>query len=238
MNPIPILMYHNIAAAPKGVGLRGLYVSPLRFARQMALLRLLGYRGLSMSHAMPYLRGEQEGKIAVITLDDGYRDNLENALPVLQRYGFTATCYVVSGTVGDHNHWDAEQLGLRKALMDAGELREWLAGGMEIGAHSRYHPRLPEVDARTLDDEVAGSRQELEDLLGIAVTQFCYPYGAAGGRERDAVQRAGFQGAVTVRRGRARPGMDLFDLPRVLVGGHHAPHVFPLQILTPHEDRH
>ena len=109
---------------------------------------------------------------------------------------------------------------------------------MEIGAHSRHHPCLPELSEPELDDEVAGSKRELEGLLAVPVTQFCYPYGAAGLREREAVRRAGFAAAVTVRRGRALPGGDLFDLPRVMVGGHHAPHVFSLQLLTRHEDHH
>ncbi len=238
MKPVPILMYHNVAVAPKGVRLRGLYVSPRRFARQMALLQWLGYRGLSMSAALPYLRGEREGKVAVITLDDGYRDNLECALPVLRRYGFTATCYVVSAAIGADNHWDAQQLGTHKPLMNLNELHRWRDAGMEVGAHSRHHPRLPELGESELDDEVAGSRRELEEILTVPVTQFCYPYGAAGLREREAVRRAGFAAAVTVRRGRALPGGDLFDLPRVMVGGHHASHVFPLQLLTRHEDHH
>ena len=238
MKPVPILMYHNIAVAPKGVRLRGLYVSPRRFARQMALLHWLGYRGLSMSAALPYLRGEREGKVAVITLDDGYRDNLECALPVLLHYGYTATCYVVSAAIGTDNHWDAQQLGTHKPLMDLNELCRWRDAGMEIGAHSRHHPHLPELSESELDDEVAGSRRELEGLLAVPVTQFCYPYGAAGLREREAARRAGFAAAVTVQRGRAQPGGDLFGLPRVMVGGHHAPHVFPLQLLTTHEDHH
>ena len=238
MKPVPILMYHNIAVAPKGVRLRGLYVSPRRFARQMALLHWLGYRGLSMSAALPYLRGEREGKVAVITLDDGYRDNLECALPVLLHYGYTATCYVVSAAIGTDNHWDAQQLGTHKPLMDLNELCRWRDAGMEIGAHSRHHPHLPELSESELDDEVAGSRRELEGLLAVPVTQFCYPYGAAGLREREAARRAGFAAAVTVQRGRAQPGGDLFGLPRVMVGGHHAPHVFPLQLLTMHEDHH
>jgi len=238
VKPVPILMYHNIAVAPKGVRLRGLYVSPRRFARQMALLHWLGYRGLSMSAALPYLRGEREGKVAVITLDDGYRDNLECALPVLLHYGYTATCYVVSAAIGNDNHWDAQQLGTHKPLMDLNELCRWRDAGMEIGAHSRHHPHLPELSESELDDEVAGSRRELEGLLAVPVTQFCYPYGAAGLREREAARRAGFAAAVTVQRGRAQPGGDLFGLPRVMVGGHHAPHVFPLQLLTMHEDHH
>src|SRR5699024_6830482 len=99
--PIPILMYHNIAPVPPDIERqRSLYVPPRLFARQMGMLRMLGYRGLSMTDALPYLRGERRGRVAVITLDDGYEDNLHNALPVLQRNGFSATCYAVSDTLG------------------------------------------------------------------------------------------------------------------------------------------
>lgn len=231
-------MYHNIAQAPKGIKLRGLYVSPGRFRRQMALLHMLGYQGLSMSAALPYLRGEMHSKVVVITFDDGYRDNLEYAMPVLQHYGFSATCYVVSAAIGTDNHWDAAQLGVRKPLMNKQELLRWRDAGMEIGAHSRHHPRLPDLSECALNDEIAGSRRDLEAQFNVSVTQFCYPYGAAGPREQEAVARAGFLTAVTVQRGRAQVGSNLLALPRVLVGGHHGPHVFPLQLLTAHEDRH
>ena len=80
----PILMYHQIDASPaRGTPLRGLTVTPGSFARQMGLLRLLGYRGVSMTGLEPYLRGETTGKVVGITFDDGYRNNLEHALPVL-----------------------------------------------------------------------------------------------------------------------------------------------------------
>ena len=99
--PIPILTYHQIDQAPlKGAPFRGLVVSPNSFGRQMALLRLLGYRGLSMSDLMPYLTGERVGKVVGITFDDGYLNNLTHALPVLRRHGFTATCYAVSQYLG------------------------------------------------------------------------------------------------------------------------------------------
>ncbi len=237
MSPVPILMYHNIDAPPRGVRLRGLYVKPGRFLHQMHLLRWLGYQGLSMTAALPYLRGERSGRVAVITFDDGYRDNLENALPVLADLGFSATCYVVAGEIGHHNHWDAEALGVRKPLMDAGGLRAWRQGGMEIGAHTRSHARLTELPEPAMREEISAGRQMLEDLLGAGVPQFCYPYGAAGERERDAVREMGFASAVTVHRGRARVGDDPWLLPRVAIGGHHGPHMFPLQILTGYEDR-
>ncbi|MEO6320260.1 MAG: polysaccharide deacetylase family protein, partial [Polaromonas sp.] len=68
---IPILVYHQIAAAPpKGSPFRSLYVSPASFARQMAVLKLLGYQGLSLGALLPYLLGEKKGKVIGITFDD------------------------------------------------------------------------------------------------------------------------------------------------------------------------
>jgi peptidoglycan/xylan/chitin deacetylase (PgdA/CDA1 family) len=142
MKNIPILMYHNIGEPPEGARLRALYVRTGAFGRQMMLLKLLGYRGLSMSEAMPYIRGEKTGKVVAITFDDGYLDTLELALPVLNTFGFSATCYVVSGRTGQYNDWDAAELKVQKKLMSDEQIRAWQAAGMEVGAHTRTHPRL------------------------------------------------------------------------------------------------
>ncbi|MCE5387091.1 MAG: polysaccharide deacetylase family protein [Acidithiobacillus sp.] len=238
MPAIPILMYHNIARPPAGVRLRSLYLPPRRFAAQMRLLSLGGYRALSLRDALPYLQGKQEDKVVVLTFDDGYQDNVEEALPILERHGFTATCFVVSGALGGHNHWDAEQLGTRKAVMDRNALQAWVAAGMEVGAHTRAHPRLPQLPYPAAEAEIRGSKEDLENLLGQEVCTFAYPYGAMDIRERDLVQQSGFLAAVTTQRGRARVGQDLWALPRISVGGHHLPHVFPLQLWTGYEDRH
>ncbi|AND70852.1 polysaccharide deacetylase [Dyella thiooxydans] len=203
----------------------------------MALLRRAGYTGLSMRDAMPYLRGERRGRVAVITLDDGYLDNLENALPALLAQGFTATCYVVSATLGSHNLWDEQKLGVRKRLMDGAQLRQWHDAGMEVGAHSRSHPRLTRCDEPSLRDEIAGSRAELEDVIGATVNQFCYPYGDTDQRVAEAARQAGYEAATATRRGRARPGMDLFQLPRVQVARHHWLLPFAQRVFTAYEDR-
>jgi peptidoglycan/xylan/chitin deacetylase (PgdA/CDA1 family) len=234
---IPILTYHSVASPPADGRLRSLYVTPARFARQMALLRVMGYRGVSMSEAMPYLRGDLEGRIVAITFDDGYADNHDVALPILQRNGFRATCYVASGALGGYNSWDADQVGVRKPMMDAARLRAWHAAGMEVGAHTRTHPRLPAVDDARLRLEIAGSREDLEDLLGAEVVQFSYPYGDHDDRVAAAVRAAGFDAATTTVRGRARPGDDLFRLRRVVVAGANLLHQMALKVLTRYEDR-
>ncbi len=234
---LPILMYHNIARAPRDLRVyRSLFVSPEAFARQMWLLRTLGYTGLSMTAAMPYLRGERTGRIVIITLDDGYVDNLDSALPVLQRYGFSATCYVVSGSIGRYNQWDAERLGVRKPLMSVEQLRDWHRGGMEIGAHTRSHPRLTQCDDAQLHEEIHGSKATLQDHLDAPVTQFCYPYGDADDRVAGVVRAAGFAAATTTRRGRASAGLDLWQLPRIQIARHHFLPQFAMRTLTGYED--
>jgi peptidoglycan/xylan/chitin deacetylase (PgdA/CDA1 family) len=237
---IPILMYHNIARVPQDVRVyRSLYVSPSSFARQMAMLKMLGYRGVSMSDAMPYLRGEKDGRIAVITLDDGYVDNLEFAMPVLQRYGFTATCYVVSSLVGQYNVWDADRLGVRKPMMTGDQLRAWHDGGMEVGAHTRTHVRLSQCTEQQQRDEVHGSKAELEDRLGIRIGQFCYPYGDHDDRAVDAVRNAGFDAATTTHRGRAeaKPSIDVMRLPRIQVARHHVLPQVAAKVMSGYEDK-
>ncbi|MGN6118688.1 MAG: polysaccharide deacetylase family protein [Rhodanobacter sp.] len=235
---VPVLMYHNIAATPAGLrSYRSLYVSPARFARQMWLLQQLGYAGLSMSAALPYLRGERRGRVVAITLDDGYVDNLDAALPVLQSFGFSATIYMVSGSIGRFNTWDAERLGIRKPLMSAADMRRWNDAGMEIGAHTRSHPRLSQCTDAVLHGEIHGCKADLEDRLGCAVTQFCYPYGDIDERVVAVAREAGYAAATTTRRGRAVAGADLWRLPRIQVARHHLLPQFAARVLTRYEDR-
>jgi len=83
---IPVLMYHQIdAPPPRGTPLRGLIVAPSSFAWQMRMLRLMGYRGLSMRELEPYIQGHKQGKVVGLTFDDGFQNNVQNALPILLR---------------------------------------------------------------------------------------------------------------------------------------------------------
>lgn len=234
---IPILMYHQIdVPPPSGTPLRGLVVSPGAFARQMWLLRLLGYQGLSMRALEPYLKGEKQGKVAGITFDDGYQNNLLNALPILKRHGFSATCYAVSGMIGGTNSWD-RGLVAEKPLMTEADWGAWLASGMDVGSHTRTHADLSQLSAELAHDEIAGSKRELEAALGCEVRHFCYPYGRFSAEHSRMVSQAGYVTATTTRRGRVHAGDNLMTLRRVLVAqATHAVH-FTLKIRTDYEDR-
>lgn len=236
--PIPILTYHQISLPPaKGARFRSLCVSPAAFARQMALLKLLGYQGLSMTALLPYLKGEKNGKVVGITFDDGYLNNLTHALPVLQRYGFSSTCYVVSQLLGKSNVWDSAQGVAQVPLMTGSELEKWLAGGQEVGAHSRTHAHLPELDLLGAEQEITDSKVELHCLLGAPVEHFCYPFGQYAQEHVDLVRVARYQSATTTQRGRCKPGADLLQLPRVPVVRSTSLLMFGAKVLTSYEDR-
>jgi peptidoglycan/xylan/chitin deacetylase (PgdA/CDA1 family) len=235
---IPILMYHQIDTRPeRSAVMRGLVVSPAAFARQMGLLKTLGYQGLSMSALMPYLRGERQGKVVGITFDDGYVNNLDHAMPVLQHCGFSATCYMVSGQLGGSNVWDHSMGIAPKPLMQAAQARAWVAGGQEVGAHTRNHVDLRSLSAAQAQQEIAGCKAELEDASGAAVSQFCYPYGYYTPAHVAMVQGAGYAGATTTARGRSTPSNSVFELPRVPVMGSVWLPQFWRKVATGYEDQ-
>jgi peptidoglycan/xylan/chitin deacetylase (PgdA/CDA1 family) len=236
--PIPILTYHQVDhTPPRGAAYRSLVVTPAAFSRQMGLLRTLGYRGLSMSALLPYLRGEKQGKVVGITLDDGYLNNLEHAMPVLRRHGFSATCYVVSGQLGGSNVWDQAKGVAPQRLMDAQQLKAWLAGGQEVGAHTRNHVDLLACDDATAREEIAGCRRDLEQWLGAEVRHFCYPYGFHRPEHARMVRESSFETATTTVRSRAGEADDLFELPRVPVHRTTSLPLLWLKLATGYEDR-
>lgn len=237
--PIPILTYHQIAPAPpKGTPFRSLCVAPADFARQMGLLKLLGYQGLSMTDLMPYLQGARSGKVVGITFDDGYQNNLIHALPVLQRHGFSATCYVVSELVGKTNVWDRE-IGIPQVpLMTKEELQLWIAGGQEVGAHTRTHAHLSAIEPISVDVEVGGCRSDLELLLGREVSHFCYPYGEYTPEIVEAVQKNAYLSATTTQRGRCQAGTNMYAVPRVPIARTVTLAAFWWKLVSTYEDKH
>ena len=234
---IPILTYHHTEQAPpKGFPMRSLWVSPSSFSTQMRWLSRLGYSGLSMSDLMPYLKGEKKGKVVGITLDDGYQSNVSQALPILKNHGFSATCYVVSGRLGQHNEWDAA-LGMAKAaLMSGEEMRTWVDAGMEVGSHTCSHADLNHLSLEAARHELLQSKSDLENLLQKPVTQFCYPYGHFSHEHEALVSQAGYVAATTTLRGRACSTDRMTALPRVPVVRSTYSIQFLLKVLTSYED--
>ncbi|MBB6483853.1 polysaccharide deacetylase family protein [Rhizobium lusitanum] len=216
--PVPILAYHQIAVPPSGrAPFRSMVVHPDAFRSQMKWLKRLGIQGLSLREAMPYVMGAKTGKVAAITFDDSYLNVYENALPVLQEHGFTATNFVVANQIGGGNVWDVP-LGVGPAAcMSEEQLRHWSSLGHEIGSHTLDHVHLPHLDEGEARRQISQSRGLLEDMLAVEVSSFCFPYGDEKPLDRKLVREAGYSAATTTQRGRARPHDDPFGLPRATV---------------------
>ena len=206
-----VLMYHAVGEVIEDPHL--LTVTPHRFREQMACLRRLGLRGVGVAELVDALRGGEHRGLFGITFDDGYAGVLRHALPALQRYGFGATVFVVSDRLGGTNDWDQ---GPVWPLMDAAGVRELAGAGLEIGSHGATHVRLAGLPAGRLREEVASSRDRLEELLGAPPRGFAYPYGSMDAEARAAVADAGYGYACAVDA--PRSAMGLLALPRIYVG--------------------
>ena len=234
MQQLRILMYHNIGTPPAGARLPKLYVAIETFDRQCWLLRKLGMRGVSIGEGLQALRAGDARKLAVLSFDDGYTDNVTHAAPILRHYGFSATCYVVSGAIGGHNSWDAQLLGVEKPVMDQAAIGKWLEAGHEIGSHTVTHPRLSELDRTHASFEIAESRQQLQRITGTEVEHFCYPFGDHDAQSVELVRQAGYVSAVCTRRGPALPTSDPLLLPRISVNRGRGLFKFALHAATPY----
>ena len=242
MKHIPILMYHQIDRKPvKGTPMRGLVVSPFTFFTHMLALWLCGYRGLSMSQLEPYLQGHRQGRVFGITFDDGYANNLHNALPILQRFGFSSTCYVVVDRIGQTNVWDQHHGIPQVPLMNLPQLQDWMLGGQEVGSHGMTHANLTQLNDKQKAHEIMKSRVVLQDLLQQeqGVLHFCYPYGAYDAACQQHAMNAGYTSATTTRRARVNlaAAVDFMQLPRVLVSRTTTWLHLWLKIFTGYEDR-
>ena len=233
---IPILMYHSIESMPKSTVMRSLHVPPKKFKLQMWLLKILGYKALSLKKLKPYLDGEKQGKVVGLTFDDGYQNNLVNALPVLTKYNFSATCYIVSKSIGFSNTWDNAQGITQRPLMTKNEIKEWLSFGMDIGGHTKTHIDLTSVSEQEAKNEIAGCKAELEALFNIPITDFCYPFGRFNEVVSNIAKDSGYLSATSMIRGRVNNESNRYILPRIPINHRTMPHLFLAKILTKYED--
>ena len=204
----PILMYHYIRGVDQGSDPLGyeLSLAPELFEAQIAWLHEQGYRTLRMDAVARCLaNGACPSRAVALTFDDGYADAFTTALPVFQRYGFTATFYIISGMVGQPGYMSWEQL---MALRDA---------GMEIGAHTIDHYDLTTLDPAESERQIVQSKTDLEHGLGISIVSFCYPTGLYNWSIVEQTRAAGYLSATTTRWD--DDYSDLMALPRRRISG-------------------
>jgi peptidoglycan/xylan/chitin deacetylase (PgdA/CDA1 family) len=206
-------MYHAVTPG-KDVPSWPWAVSMQQFCAQLDFLAAEGYATPTMGELVAAPE-KWKGRVAVLTFDDGYVDNLA-ACEALQKHSMRASWFVVTGSIGQSPKWPNEGRPSGR-LLNALELRDMQACGMEIGSHAVNHMRLTKTDDTRLAQELADSKATLEDLLGNPVGSFAYPYGAWDARCAAAVKHAGYSAACTTRTGWALRDNDPFQIRRLTI---------------------
>ena len=224
-----VLCYHSVSPGWEAA----LSVTPEALDEQLSYLKRRGYRGATLAGALSAQTGERQ---AVISFDDGYKAVLEVAFPILEKYGFTGTLFVVTDLVGKREplswpgieHWLQSPHRPELEPLSWEELRRLADAGWEIGSHTRTHPHLPELDGDTLADELQSSKARCEEMLGRPCTSLAYPYGDHDERVIAAAAAAGYEFAVTLPRSfdRSEP----LAWPRVGIYHADGPRTFKLKV--------
>lgn len=180
-------------------------------------------------------RGVKPYRELAITFDDGYRDNFENAAPILERFALPATFFVVTQWMGtDIVPWWDRNEGIRYPWMTWDEVRSLHARGFDIGSHTRTHVDLGSIDPMRAAGEILGGKQDLEHQLHAPVDLFAYPYGRPDNladANRDLVRQAGFRCCCSCFGGIVGVETDPFYLVRVPISSHQlSPHQFGFEL--------
>lgn len=220
-----ILMYHMIRDHIAGKKFNSLRVNPAMFDKQIKYLYDNGWKSYTMSEAVAQ-KEILPIKSVVITFDDGYRDNLINALPVLQKYGFKATIYLVNDR---HNRdWSGyrkaknEGAGLKdEPKLSDDEVSELINSGLiEIGAHTITHANLSALDETASYNEICRSKDLIDKKFNIICDSFAYPFGLYKNSDVLNVENCGYANAVTTKIGIADlKNCNLFEIPRITISG-------------------
>jgi peptidoglycan/xylan/chitin deacetylase (PgdA/CDA1 family) len=203
---VPVLNYHQINNEDHNA----LTLSDKEFEAQIKYLHREGYTGISPDQLADYL---QYGKAlppnpVLITLDDGYEDNYRVAYPILQKYQFTATIFLITDFVGNYGRyltWD--------------QIREMSDRGYSFEDHTLSHISLPNASDEEIRKQLGKSKEALEWRLGQKVEYLAYPGGEYDQRVIQLTKEAGYRAAFTVNFGRDRINSTLYTLNRIPIFG-------------------
>lgn len=231
-----ILMYHMITAPRRGARFNGLRVAPSAFEQQLRWLSEQGWKSFTVSELLDTSRSLPD-KAFAITFDDGYENNLTEALPLLRKYGCKATLYLVvdrsdrDWSVQRKAHHDEGELRREPKLSDA-QVRELLESGhFELGSHTMTHANFAHIGNNAVARELQDSKRVLEKRFGVAVNSFAYPFGIYRPELGELVCQAGYQSAVTTHEGIDDPAQRKpMELQRIKVSGKDSLFAFKLRM--------
>jgi peptidoglycan/xylan/chitin deacetylase (PgdA/CDA1 family) len=209
---VPVLTYHRVAPV-SAVGQLDLKVDPANFAAELAALHDAGYHTIHQAQLFDalYHGAPLPPKPVIISVDDGYVDDVRTILPDLQRWHMVATFFVITGRMTEPGFVTADQI------------RELDRAGMDVGDHTAHHVDLRLLTPSQLQTETAGSRKVLDAVLGHPVYYFAFPFGAFNDTVVRAVRAAGFTMAYSTAGGTTESTTAPLTMPRVHVGHSETP---------------
>lgn len=211
---VTIVMYHAIDVRPHPYA-----IHPDAFRRQLELIA-----GRYAVVPLRELEGHRDedggGRRVAITFDDGFRDFMDNAYPVLAEMQLPCTMFVPTAYIGRTNVWDAEHdPAPPRPIMDAGDLAALARDPrVEIGSHTVDHVRMATLSPQAQRRQAIDSKRVLEEITGVPVRSFAYPYGQLGDFSPDSASilaGAGYTIAVTTHWGTRLAGTDMLALRRI-----------------------
>ncbi|MDQ6770586.1 MAG: polysaccharide deacetylase family protein [Gemmatimonadota bacterium] len=210
-------MYHRVEPILPGTRYPGNHVLPEAFEEQLAELKRRNYQSITLEQWIAYRekRGRLPHRPIIITFDDGYQSTYHTAWPILRRYGFSATVFLVAGLVGKTNAWDVDER--QEPLLNESQIRAMQSGAITFGSHTQSHRALTRIPVDEAARELADSRRNLESLLDRPVTALCYPFAKQNSTIRRLARGAGYSAAVIGRGGTNRVWTDQYALRRIKV---------------------
>ncbi|PPA28875.1 polysaccharide deacetylase [Aeromonas jandaei] len=219
---MPVIMYHRFIEHESEKGVHGTWMPITMFEKHLRLMKWLGYETLTFRDLEDkgFIHRLQYGKkYLMITADDGYQDNLTRMLPLLEKYGYKAVVYVVTGE--GYNRWDVEHPtnpDTSVSLMNGEQVKALAASGhVEIGGHTLTHPRLSKLSPEQQAHEIQKNKRQLEALLGQPLLSFAYPYGDINDSAKEQAIAAGYRFAVATNSGPKAMHQDPYQIRRIAI---------------------
>lgn len=202
---IPILMYHKIPDKEL-ISEHKIFVTKNRFEKHLRFFKMLGFKTLTFTDIQEFAQGlrnssEFPRKPLVLTFDDGYVDNLNNAQPLLEKYQFSAQIFLLSDSTITHNYWDEPEINKADKLVSGLSRQQWKNSRFTVGSHGQRHDKLPNMtDAKALD-ELIQSKNNLMSEFNQPINAFAFTYGDIDNRSAELAEKAGYYFAVNTDQG-------------------------------------
>lgn len=208
-----ILMYHSINEH-KNEKFDKWRVAPKDFEKHISWLKKNGFNSYTISELLSLKTLPK--KAVCITFDDGFMDNYKNAYPILKKYGFKATIYIVPNQI--NNHWDQKNTSFISCMLNNEQIIQ-MCDIVEFGSHTMSHINLEKLEIKEVVDELKNSKKAVEKITKIECNSFAYPYGKYNFALSKICMEAGYKNAVTVKRGVYKKGDDKFEIKRIGILG-------------------